>query len=148
MGAITDFLGKDHRHCDEVFAALEQHVDANQWEAANAAMTTFSTAMTAHFAMEEQALFPAFEQATGSSSGPTAVMRGEHVQIRSILEQLGNALKRRDAAEFLGEAETLNIMLQQHNMKEEGILYPMTDRVLADDQHAILDAMINIGAPA
>ena len=40
------------------------------------------------------------------------------------------ALRARDAADYSGYAETLLIMTQQHNMKEENILYPMCDQHL------------------
>jgi iron-sulfur cluster repair protein YtfE (RIC family) len=45
---------------------------------------------------------------------------------------MDEAITARDADSFLGLAETLMILTQQHNMKEEQILYPMSDRVLAD----------------
>ena len=36
------------------------------------------------------------------------------------------------------DAETLLIMTQQHNMKEENILYPMCDQHLADVSEALI----------
>ena len=72
-------------------------------------------------------LFPAFEAATGMSGGPTAVMRGEHAQMRALVEAIQAAVSARDADEFFGSCETLVIFMEQHNRKEEGILYPMCD---------------------
>jgi iron-sulfur cluster repair protein YtfE (RIC family) len=43
-----------------------------------------------------------------------------------------NALTARDVDEYAGNAETLLIMMHQHNMKEENVLYPMCDRHLKD----------------
>jgi len=54
---------------------------------------------------------------------------------------LTDALTRRDKIAYLGHSESLNIMLQQHNMKEENILYPMTDRVLAAQQRELVEEM-------
>lgn len=141
MTTITETMGLDHKQCDEVFAAVERDVNEGRWDAAGQAMRQFAEAMRAHFAMEEDVLFPAFEAATGNTFGPTAVMRSEHEQMRAILKELDDALAQRDQSEFAGIADTLNIMLQQHNMKEEGILYPMTDRVLAATREELLDAM-------
>jgi hemerythrin-like domain-containing protein len=64
------------------------------------------------------------------TSGPTEVMRGEHRQMRDLLAQMKDALTSRDADAFSGAAETLLILMQQHNMKEENILYPMCDNAL------------------
>lgn len=80
---------------------------------------------------EEELLFPALEALNGPA-GPTQVMRMEHGQMRALAAQAGAALAGRDAQEFFGLAETLLLMIQQHNMKEERILYPLLDRSLAN----------------
>jgi len=147
MDTVTEYMSIDHKHCDNVFAALEHSVKSGRWKAADEAFQEFINAMQIHFKMEEDVLFPAFEQATGNSAGPTAVMRGEHQELRDILDQLGDALQQRDASDFSGVADTLNIMLQQHNMKEEGILYPMADRMLAASRAVLLTEMSNLKEP-
>ncbi|MBS0614631.1 MAG: hemerythrin domain-containing protein, partial [Proteobacteria bacterium] len=83
-----------------------------------------------HFSAEESRLFPSFEAATGTTAGPTSVMREEHAQLRELMEGCGEALASHDANGFAGQAETLLILLQQHNAKEENILYPMCERML------------------
>lgn len=144
MKTISEFLGKDHKRCDELFAMVEHSVDQGNWEQAKAAFQSFSQAQVRHLAMEETILFPAFEQATGNTNGPTAVMRAEHKHMLGLLEQMHNAITALNASGFFGYAETLNIMLQQHNMKEESMLYPMTDRALFAKCHEIVDAMEHI----
>lgn len=148
MNTVTDYMSIDHKHCDEVFAALENSVRNGRWDTAIEAFKAFIGAMQVHFDMEETVLFPAFEQATGSSAGPTAVMRGEHQQMREIFDELRDALDRQEADDFSGVADTLNIMLQQHNMKEEGILYPMADRMLSARRDALLTEMSNLKEPS
>ena len=95
-------------------------------------------------AMEETILFPAFEKETGNTNGPTSVMRAEHKQMLELMQQMDEAIAKRDAQNFFGYAETLNIMLQQHNMKEESMLYPMIDRALSAKGYEIIDAMEHI----
>lgn len=148
MNTITEYMVIDHKHCDDVFAALERDVTEGRWDSADTAMIEFAGEMDLHFAMEEYVLFPAFETATGNTSGPTAVMRSEHEQLRAMIAELRDAVTVRDGANFAGIADTLNIMLQQHNMKEEGILYPMTDRVLGDSRADILERMTQLESPS
>ena len=145
METISHHLGTDHKRCDELFAQAETAVADALWPHAEQAMTAFCEAFEQHLAMEEQVLFPEFEKATGNPGGPTAVMRMEHAQMREAISMLNDCLARRDADGFLGYSETLNTLMQQHNMKEEGILYPMTDRVLNGRQDAIIVAMHEIG---
>jgi hemerythrin-like domain-containing protein len=132
MTTIRAYMTDDHRHCDDLFADAEQAAGKGQVAVALAAFGHFRQAVLAHFAAEEGTLFPAFEARTGMSMGPTRVMRMEHEQIRTLLTDAVDALERSDSADFLGIAETLLIMMQQHNMKEENILYPMCDEHLAD----------------
>ncbi len=145
METISRYLGTDHKRCDDFFAQAETAVAGTLWTNAEQAMSTFCAALEQHFAMEEQVLFPEFEQAVGSTQGPTAVMRMEHQQMRDILSALNACLSKHDADGFLGYSETLNTLMQQHNMKEESILYLMTDRVLNGRQEAIIGAMRDIG---
>lgn len=127
---LADFLTRDHRHCDECFVAAERAVAQRDWDAASASLESFVAATERHLRREEDVLFPAFEQQTGMTTGPTTVMRMEHEQMRRLMASLTRAVVARDRSEFLGVAETLLMLMQQHNTKEESILYPMAERVL------------------
>jgi len=132
MTRISEILPNHHQQCDARFIAVEESVLKGDWPAAAAAFERFSAQMKAHFEAEENILFPAFEEATGMSQGPTRVMAMEHRQMNSLLAQLGTACAARDREGFEGTAETLLVLMQQHNMKEENILYPMCDQALAE----------------
>ena len=138
MSTIRALLGTHHRQCDDSFAAVEQAVDAADWGKASAEFSRFAEAMLRHFDVEETVLFPAFEERTGMTRGPTAVMRSEHAQIRELMDAASAAIEARDADDYAGYAETMHIMTQQHNMKEENVLYPMCDQHLADVSEALI----------
>ena len=139
MATISEFMTGEHRNCDEMFASAEEQVDSEDWQEAGEKTREFLNEMERHFVMEEQVLFPAFEQQTGIVQGPTMIMRDEHQQMRQLLMQLQWALDEKHKDEFLDTGETLLIMMQQHNMKEEGMLYPMCDQQLADVAQIIED---------
>jgi hemerythrin-like domain-containing protein len=138
MSTIRSFMTDDHRRCDDLFADAEQAVARKNPAAAKAAFDHFRIATLAHFAAEEQTLFPTFEAKTGMTMGPTQVMRMEHTQMRALMDDAATALARGDADDYLGLTETLLIMMQQHNMKEENILYPMCDQQLAAETPELL----------
>ena len=138
MSTIRSFMTDDHRRCDDLFADAEQAVARKNPAAAKAAFDHFRIATLAHFAAEEQTLFPTFEAKTGMTMGPTQVMRMEHTQMRALMDDAAAALARGDADDYLGLTETLLIMMQQHNMKEENILYPMCDQQLAAETPELL----------
>ena len=130
MESIRNLMTGKHRQCDDHFVAVEQAVARSAWGEADSAFNRFRDAMLQHFALEESILFPAFEAYTGICMGPTQVMRAEHAQMRALLAASEIALAERDAIDYSGNAETLLIMTQQHNMKEESMLYAMCDQHL------------------
>lgn len=130
MLSLTEPLRHHHQHCDDLFVAAENAVRAGEWTNAARDLAAFLAAMEVHFGSEEEMLFPAFEAVSGMRMGPTQVMRHEHAQMRELFKQMREALAGRDAAAYASAADTLLVMMQQHNMKEENILYPMCDRHL------------------
>ena len=132
--SIAHLMHHHHVYCDELFATAEDVCHRADWKAADAALTAFVAQTESHFGAEEEILFPAFEQATGMVSGPTAMMRMEHRQMRAMFEQMRAAVNAQDAEGFAGSAETLLILMQQHNMKEENILYPMCEQALPGEE--------------
>ena len=141
MTTIRSYMTDDHRRCDDLFAEAEQAVGKGSFDLARAAFGHFRSAMLAHFDSEEKTLFPTFEAKTGMTMGPTQVMRMEHVQIRALMDDAVEALKMANADDYLGQADTLVIMMQQHNMKEENMLYPMCDQHLSAELPAILERL-------
>lgn len=144
MPSITDFMTSHHRDCDELYASAEKAVAAGDWAIAEKKARRFRASMDQHFAMEEDVLFPAFEDATGMSGGPPAIMRMEHAQMRGLLASMDEAVAAKDAKSWLATGDTLLVMIQQHNMKEEGMLYPMSDDALSQDASDVLSRMSDV----
>ncbi|WPM31438.1 hemerythrin domain-containing protein [Hydrogenobacter sp. T-2] len=130
MFTITEYLIEEHRECDDLYARVEELVNSGSWEEARKAFEAFKDETLRHFQKEEEVLFPEFEGRTGIVMGPTQVMRMEHAQARELIQRMEQALEKRDRKTFLSTGETFMILIQQHNMKEEQILYPMCDQHL------------------
>ena len=127
---ISNYMKAEHRDCDTAFAGAEEAVALGEWSVAEQRFIDFSNETLTHFKREEDELFPAFEAQTGSSEGPTQVMRFEHEQVRGLIGKMAEAIESQDRDAYLSLAESMMILLQQHNMKEEQMLYAMCDRVL------------------
>lgn len=147
MSDLSQYLSADHEHCDNLFIAAENAAAKAQWSDAEMLFHSFCSSTELHFSREELVLFPAFEQATTLSGGPTEIMRSEHRQMRRILWELEEALKKRDTDQFLGEAETLLPLMQQHNLKEESMLYRIAGQVLANQVAALIGKMQALEVP-
>jgi len=140
MQTIAEFMSDNHDACDEAFSIAEQAALASNWSDAETAFNDFRTALARHFRMEEDELFPTLVSA-GGPAGPVQMMRMEHAQMNTLIEQMAGTLTHRDAQGYGGLSETLLIVMQQHNLKEEQILYPIADRFLASQREALLGRM-------
>lgn len=138
MTSIKLFLSSDHRHCDETLTQIENAVSKNDWDEAAKSLKQFLAEMRRHLGFEENVLFPAFEKATGMNFGPTMVMRSEHTLMREMLTEMEGACHDKNGDRLLGLCETLMILIQQHNNKEEQMLYVMCDMHLAANTEALL----------
>lgn len=142
---IKAYMVQDHHDCDTAFAQMEEVANEKGLADAKEVFDTFVNDTERHFQMEERVLFPMFEQKTGMTQGPTVVMRHEHEQLRALMSQMAQAQIGDDKDKFFGLSETFMIMIQQHNMKEEQMLYTMIQQHLGaqnDDVIAMMQSMI------
>jgi regulator of cell morphogenesis and NO signaling len=130
---IFTYYAEDHDRLDRIF----QQYQAGKSQDAAAAWTSFEqfvTGLQRHIAWEEQLLFPSFEQRTGMRGyGPTEVMRSEHRQILNALGLISASLQAGSTDTDHLDRELLAI-LGPHNQKEEQVLYPAIDSLLADPE--------------
>ena len=128
--SVTGYLQADHRRLDAIIPAVERLVDAGSFTEARARFGEFACGLGWHIDVEEQVLFPFFEAKTGMTRGPTTVMRVEHKDIRERIDRVLAALEARQVAPMRDALGELIGLLTAHNLKEERMLYPMTDRAI------------------
>jgi hemerythrin-like domain-containing protein len=133
-GGLAFFFEQDHRDCDARWADVEELLDAGDIELAQTTWQKYDSSMRRHLAMEEEVLFPAFDAKSGmAGGGPVAVMKMEHRQMEGLLDQIGEAVEAGEAEKAMDLGDTLLMLVQQHNVKEEGMLYPAAESLLAGD---------------
>ncbi len=127
---ISSYLTNEHRECDNIFANAEKAIANGDFKNGKEEFLKFADETLLHFKKEEEEFFPLFEKITGSSEGPTNVMKYEHEQVRGLMGKMAKAIEDENKDIYLSLAESMMILLQQHNMKEEQMLYAMADRVI------------------
>ena len=126
MEKIMTHFAADHDRLDALFTEF-QALKRKDPAAAKEKFKEFLKGLTRHIVWEEDVLFPLFEQKTGmSDSGPTAVMRMEHRQIKVHLDAIHEKVRVANPDSDASEKALLEV-LKDHNMKEEQILYPAID---------------------
>ncbi|MHC4839341.1 MAG: Rrf2 family transcriptional regulator [Planctomycetota bacterium] len=125
---VDEYLSWDHDRLDALMEKARADVESQLWEEAHARVTEFRHGLFRHIDVEENVLFPAFEDATGiRQGGPTSVMRDEHVAIKEAVCGIEKAVAEKSVDDFERWHADLLGVLTEHNMKEENILYPTTD---------------------
>ena len=135
LRGVNESFSWDHDRLDALEAAAFEKRLAGDLEAARDLYSAFASGLRRHIGVEEQILFPAFEERSGMppTEGPTAVMRAEHREIEALLGQIEEAIGVADSpAEML--RPSLRMVLEDHNMKEEQVLYPVTDDLLGGEE--------------
>lgn len=146
MDTIGSYLAHDHTRCDALLGPARAAVRDGHWAQAGRALAEYSHALERHLLIEERIVFPAYERVLGREIAPTAASRADHLRIRAQAQRLSNALHACDAGAFLDHADTLEALLGQHGEKEEAVLYPMIERVLARSCLDLVGAMRAFGA--
>lgn len=139
--SIAETLTSDHRRCDRLLALVEAASGAGDWELTACEAQGFQRAMERHFRFEEERLFPSLEAVAPMAGAPIEVMRLEHGQMRQLLTELLAAVQTQSRDDCLGLLDTLHLVIQQHNAKEEAILYPLADRALAEEAPGLLSGL-------
>jgi uncharacterized protein (DUF2249 family)/hemerythrin-like domain-containing protein len=139
--AVSEYLGWDHQRLDAILAQVTRLVREGAHQDAARPFAEFACGLNWHIDAEEMTLFPAFEEKTGMRDGPTAVLREEHRLIRLRMNEITNALRAGNVPAIERAIGALGDALDDHNIKEEQVLYPMTDRAMTDAEER--DQLVN-----
>lgn len=139
MESITAWMQQDHVLIDGILERATAAAQAGDLAALEREATLFLQRLERHIDMEENLLFPAFEERTGmTAAGPSVQMRAEHEQMQAIFLQMRAAVAAKDAAGYRQASQALQEILVPHNLKEEQMMYPMLDEAMGADASALL----------
>ena len=130
----------DRRYCDGLFDLIEPLGRSGRWGEVQQALLAFRCALEQHLKREERVLLPAIEEAHGSSEALQAMCR-ENDNVRTLLTAADAASSRHDAQALSGALSRLRMVMEQHNLREESVLYPLADALLADRAGDLLQAL-------
>jgi hemerythrin-like domain-containing protein len=148
----TEILEREHEVILKVLDCLERlaagargHEGLDRASAEQALDFFRSFADRCHHAKEEDRLFPALvAKGMPKDAGPIAVMLSEHEQGREAVACMRRAVAGAEAdtpgaaQRFAQYAETYVALLREHIRKENQVLFPMADRILAEGDQARL----------
>ena len=137
--SLAEALEREHREIDEGIEEFAAGLPTG--EIRTEPMSRAMAALRRHIYLEEEFLFPPLR--TAGLIAPVFVMVREHGEMWRVLDEIDEQLAAGGpSGELLDACRALTGQLQAHNPKEEQILYPQADTVLAgpasDELHAFL----------
>jgi hemerythrin-like domain-containing protein len=121
-------LEREHREIDEGLATFAEGLAGGERRVEP--LLGAMQALRRHIYLEEELLFPSLRAA--GMMAPVFVMIREHGEIWRTMDELEGRLAPGGESEGLDEVcEELAARLESHNAKEEAILYPRADAVVA-----------------
>ena len=114
---------EEHRRCALVLTAAERAHARREWPAFSGHIRMLRDSLLAHFAAEEEFIFPRFEGSPGLRE-PTWQLRMQHQRMREIVETLSSVSPAHDPEGCGAELVTLATLYRQHCEVEEDGMYP------------------------
>lgn len=136
---VTSYMEQDHDLIDGIAERALAAAEARDFDALRREATEFLARLRHHIDVEENVLFPVFEQRTGMvAAGPSRQMRVEHELMQPLLAQMEQAVAGNDSVGFQLSVKALFDILKPHNMKEEQMMYPMIDELAGQEGPALV----------
>lgn len=131
-GVLSAALEREHRLIDEGIEAFAASDPVSVTDQHQAELRRAITLLRRHIYLEEEFLFPPLRDA--GLVGPVLVMVHEHGRMWPTLNLLEQAVQA-GATDTANEmCRTLLDQLAAHNAKEERIVYPRADELLAEEE--------------
>jgi iron-sulfur cluster repair protein YtfE (RIC family) len=120
-------LEREHREIDAGLSAFAEGLKEGQWR--RDAFTPAASELRRHIYLEEEFLFP--ELRAAGLAPPVMVMVLEHGEIWRAMDAIESAAEIGDLDAARGACATMLATLQEHNDKEEQIVYPASDELIS-----------------
>jgi len=135
-------LEREHREID---GGIEAFIDAlPDGRSETEPLLRSISGLRRHIYLEEEFLFPPLR--AGGMMVPLFVMVRQHGELWNAMDALSALLDSdADADALLASCRALLDLLDQHNSKEEPIIYPQADKILTADASEELTAFLAAG---
>lgn len=137
---LQRYFDSEHEKLDELLAELEQTLLANQLAHAREQLARFAGKLDRYIRGEELILFPVFDQLAETAPVPTSAMRREHERLLRMVTAISRRIERSERADALAIVRNLRSIYLLHNVKEDGVIYPLVALAVPRPSH---DAVIN-----
>lgn len=136
-----NWLNHDHENFESAVYKCRSACDDANWPLVQQVFNELVTSYKFHVQIEEEVLFPAYEQHPDVPRDPTDSLRADHTQIFRLMENILQQLGQSPDDSVAEDLSLLYRTLIRHHEKEEQIFLPMASQALYFDKDAILEEL-------
>ena len=141
MSDTANWMVHDHRKYDAVLDECEVVAGVGEWKTAIQLFNTFVDDLKLHMRMEDDVLYPVFQEEAGDPEGDIAALTEEHDDIVRLLSDLAYIIKSNDFDHFLESLVPLHKAMTHHNEHEEAVFQSMGSDSLLMRRAEIIDRL-------
>ena len=135
---MPSWLHHDHKQFETAIHRCRVVCDDGDWTNVQEAFGNFVSAYRDHVRLEEEALFPMYEEQVGVSTEPTSSLREDHAQIFRLVANIQELISRAAWERVAQDVSLLYRSLIRHHEKEEEIFLPMASDALVSDKEEVV----------
>ena len=139
---LVEALTREHREIDTGIDTFVAGLDSGSIDPDP--LVRAMEALRRHIYLEETLLFPPIRHA--GMSMPLLVMAKEHGLLWRLMDHLDSLLAAQDVDALQARCEELQLILDQHNRKEEPIVYPRSAGDLTEAETQVLAQFVESGS--
>ncbi len=136
-----NWLNHDHKNFESAVYKCRSACDDANWPLVQQVFDELLAGYRSHVRIEEEVLFPAYDQQPGVPADPTDSLRADHTQIFRLMEHIAQRLEQSSNDGLAEDLSLLYRTLIKHHEKEEPIFLPMASQALYSDKDAILEEL-------
>jgi iron-sulfur cluster repair protein YtfE (RIC family) len=138
MRSTEHWLVHEHTQFEELLRQCKDAADISDWWALEQFFLKLVEHLQFHMAQEEEVLFPAYEAKSASSPMSTSELRNEHSVIIESFRELARLIKSRQSKVTYDCIVALELLMLEHNEKEEFVFLPYASHLLYEDRDELL----------
>jgi len=139
MISTEHWLVHEHTQFEVLVKECRTAIEITDWWATEQFLKKMFEELRYHMAQEEEILFPAYDKKCESSAshGSTLELYNEHSVIIDGFRKLKKAVDSRSAEDAFELVVDLELLLLEHNKKEEQTFLPFASHLLFDDREEL-----------
>jgi iron-sulfur cluster repair protein YtfE (RIC family) len=137
MSNSDNWLIHEHSQYENLLTECQEAVGIEDWRTVDSLFRTLISHLKRHMAMEEEVLYPAYEEAADAPQGPTRALRDEHDAIVRLIRDMDRVIRSRNSDYTLECLVVLEQQMIKHHEKEEDLFLPMASHILAANRQEI-----------